>query len=74
MRAEDSPIGFYNHYSPVEIMATIKDCGYYFAVYPYNDDVYFVSTLNTESFGKLSMHYFDPDAVNRKLAALFDEQ
>ena len=74
VRAEDSLHAFYNHYSPVEVMATIKDCCSYFAVYPYNDDVYFVSTQNIESFGKLSMHFFDPDAVNRKLAALFSDQ
>ena len=74
VRAEDCPFGFYNRHRPVEIVATIKDCGSYFAVYPYNDDVYFVSTLNTESFGKLSMHTFDPDAVNQKLAELFGMQ
>ena len=73
VRAEDTVHTFYNNRSPVELMATIKDCGSYFGVYPYGDDVYFVSTLNTESFGRLSMHFSDPDTVNAKLAALFTE-
>lgn len=63
---------FFDDLCPVEIVATIKGCGSYYATSCYNGNIYFVSTLNTESFGKLCLHTYDEDEVNRKLLSLFD--
>lgn len=71
IRTLDTEYDFFNNRIPIEIMATIKDCGSYFATSVYNDEVYFVSTKDTESFGKLSMHFHDPDSVNQKLISFF---
>lgn len=71
IRTLDTAYDFFNNRIPIEVMATIKDCGSYFATAVYNDEVYFVSTKDTECFGKLSMHFYDPDSVNRKLATFF---
>lgn len=71
IRTLDTAYNFFNDRIPVEIMATIKDCGSYFATAVYNNEIYFVATKDTESFGRLSMHFHDPDSVNRKLARLF---
>ena len=73
VRVLNTPFAVFNDQSPVEIMATLKECGSYFATAVSGDDVYFVCTRDTESFGRLSMHFSDPDRVNRKLAALFAE-
>jgi hypothetical protein len=53
-------------------MATLKNCGYYHATANYEGNVYFVCTWNTESFGKLSMNFYDEDAVNKKMIELFE--
>lgn len=63
--------GCYDDYSPVETVATLKDCGFYFATANDGDDVYFVCTRVTENFGKLCLDFFDPDEVNEKLLSLF---
>lgn len=70
VRTWDTKFDFFNKYCPVEIVATIKDCGSYYATANYNDEVYFVSTLNTESFGKLCLSFYDEDEINSKLLAL----
>ena len=53
-------------------MATVKNCGFYWATAKVADEVYFVSTYNTESFGRLSLDFFDEELVNKRLLELFD--
>ena len=52
-------------------MLTLKSCGSYIATATYNGNIYFVATLNTESFGRFSLHFYDEDYVNKKLLELF---
>lgn len=72
VRTWDTALSFFDDYCPVEVVATIKDCGSYFATANYNDHIYFVSTRDTESFGELCLHLYDEDEVNRKLLSLFE--
>ena len=55
---------------PVELMATVKGCGSYFATAEHEGEIYFVCTRNTESFGKLCLHFYDEDEINRRLLGL----
>ena len=64
---------FFDERIPIEIVATIKDCGFYFATAVEGDRVYFVSTKDTESFGELSMDFYDPDEVNERLLKIFQK-
>lgn len=72
VRTWDTAYSFFNEWHPIEVMATIKDCGSYIATAPYNGDIYYVATKNTESFGKLCLRFFQEDEVNKKLLALFE--
>jgi len=76
VRTLNSKYAFYNDNCPIEVMATIKNCGCYFATAVYNDEIYFVctnlTTHGTEDFGKLSLRFFDEDTVNQKLLSLFE--
>ncbi len=71
IRVMETPHSVFNDQSPVEIMATLKDCGSYFATAVCDGAVYFVCTRDTESFGRLSMNFSDENTVNRKLAEFF---
>ena len=73
VRAWDTEWSFFNEIHPVEVLATIKECGSYFATASYGGAVYFVSTLNIESFGKLCLDFYNEDEVNEKLLKLFNE-
>lgn len=73
IRVLNTGIPFYDEHSPIEVMATIKDCGSYYATAAYDGDIYFISTHNTESFGKLCLHFYDEDRVNQRLLTLFEE-
>jgi hypothetical protein len=66
------PYKFFTDHCPTEIVATIKDCGLYFATANYNDEIYFISTMNTVSFGKLCLYSYNDDEVNQKLLSLFE--
>lgn len=70
VRAMDSPHDFFKYKIPVECMATIKGCGCYQATAMHNGEIYFVCTHKTESFGKLSMNFYNEDEVNEKLLNL----
>ncbi|MBE6584781.1 MAG: hypothetical protein E7649_07420 [Ruminococcaceae bacterium] len=72
VRTWDTEWDMFNNIHPVEVMATIKECGYYFATASYGDDVYFVCTWNTESFGKLCLKFFNEDEINKKLIQMFE--
>ena len=72
VRTWDTPDDFFNDPCPTEIVATIKNCGSYYATANYGDDIYFVSTKNTESFGKLCLHIFDEDEINKKLLSILE--
>jgi len=72
VRTWDTPQAFFNKYCPIDTIATIKNCGSYFATAEYNGDIYFISSYNTESFGKLCLNLYDEDEVNEKLISLFD--
>lgn len=72
VRALDGFDACYTDFCPIETMATIKGCGCYLATANYKDAVYFISTHNTESFGKLCLQFFDEDKVNQKLLSLFE--
>lgn len=72
VRTWETPYTFYNEPCPAEVVATLKDCGAYYATANYGDDIYFVTTLNTESFGKLCLDFFDEDEINKKLLSFFD--
>lgn len=73
VRAWETPHEVFNRHHPVEVMATLKDCGCYFATAAHNGEIYFVATHNTESFGRLHLSFFNEDEVNRRLLALFNE-
>lgn len=70
---DNFPQQFFNDHHPVELMATLKNCGSYIATAEYNGDIYFVVSHKTESFGKLCLHFYDEDEVNRKFLSLFKE-
>ena len=72
IRTEDSGYAFFDERIPVEIMATVKNCGFYWATAKEGDAMYFVCTHNTESFGKLSLDFYDEELVNERLLELFD--
>ena len=71
IRTEESGYSFFDERIPVEIMATVKNCGFYWATAKVADEVYFVSTCNTESFGRLSLDFYDEDLVNERLIEWF---
>ena len=68
---EKQPQPFFNEEHPVELMATLKNCGSYIATAEYKGDIYFVVTRDTESFGKLCLRFYDEDSVNQKLLSIF---
>lgn len=72
VRTGGTEFSFFNRYCPTEIIATIKNCGSYFATASYQGEIYFVSTYDTESFGKLCLCLFDEEEVNKKLLDLFE--
>ena len=65
------PQPFFCEQHPIENLLTLKDCGSYIATAEYEGDIYFVVTHNTESFGKLCLHFYDEDEVNKKLLDIF---
>ena len=65
-------VNYCGFYAKVAV-ATIKDCGFYFATAVEGDRVYFVCTKDTESFGELSMDFYDPDEVNERLLEIFQK-
>lgn len=71
VRTMESNIDFFKYMVPVECVATLKDCGYYYATASHNGEVYFVCTKNTESFGKLVLELHDEEEINQKLLGLF---
>lgn len=71
VRTLDTAYPFFNVHHPTEVMATIKDCGYYFATAEDNGEIYFVCTKDTISFGKLCLHLYNEDEVNQKLLSFF---
>ena len=71
VRVWETEYDFFNDHCPVDTIATLKDCGCYFATANDSDDVYFVCTRVTENFSKLCLDFFDPDEVNDKLLSLF---
>jgi len=71
VRVWETEYDCFNDHCPVDTIATLKDCGCYFATANDGDDVYFVCTRVTENFGKLCLDFFDPDEVNDKLLSLF---
>jgi len=68
------PQPFFNNEHPTELVATLKGCGSYIATAEYQGEIYFVVTLRTESFGKLTLKLYDEDKVNDKLISLFEEE
>ena len=67
VRVGETPYAFFNDRIPIETLATLKDCGSYYATAEYEGEIYYVCTRETESFGKLNLHFCEPDQVNRKL-------
>lgn len=63
---------FYDDFHPVEIMATLKDCGYYYSTAMHNGDIYYVSSTGLISFGKLCLDFFDEDEISEKLLSMFE--
>ena len=57
--------------APIETMATLKNCGFYYATAEYNGEIYYVATRDTESFGRLALNFFDEETVNKKLLEIF---
>lgn len=72
VRTWDTKWDVFDTLHPIEVMATLKGCGSYFATANCGDDIYFVATLNTESFGKLCLDFYNEDEVNAKLLKLFE--
>lgn len=73
VRVTNRNIAFFDDKMPIETLATIKDCGSYFAFYNEGDEIYYIATKNTISFGKLYTDFRTPEEVNEKLLALFGE-
>ena len=71
VRTWETDFAFFNEYHPIDTMATIKNCGFYFATAEYNGEIYFVATKDTLSFGKLCLNFYDEDEVNNKLLSIF---
>lgn len=72
IRCMEHQYRFYNEQHPLEIMATIKTCGRYFASAPHNGEIYYVSAVENDfCFGKLCLDFFDEETVNRKLLEMF---
>ena len=67
IRVTDHDYNMMGDIHPIDTVATIKNCGSYFATYTYNNEVYFVCTQNTEKFGKLCLDFYNEDAVNKML-------
>lgn len=61
----------------IDTVATIYDCGFYFAVTEYKGRYYFVSSGDVEHhivrFGELKLRQYDTDSVNEKILNLFEE-
>ena len=73
VRVLDTPHRIFYENHPTEVVATLKDCGYYFATATANGNLYYVATHNTESFGRLCLRLFSEDEVNARLLATFGE-
>ena len=61
----------------IDTIATLYDCGFYFAVTEYQGKHYFISSGGIEHhiirFGELKLAQFDTAAVNDKLLKFFEE-
>ena len=71
IRTMDHKYRFYNEQHPIETLATLKNCGRYFATAPHNGDIYYVAAAEPFAFGKLCLDFFDEDEVNKKLYEMF---
>lgn len=71
IRTWDHVYSFYNVHHPIEVMATVKDCGRYFATASHEGEIYYVASEGKMCFGKLCLDFLDEDEVNQKLYALF---
>ena len=70
IRVTDHDYNMMGDIHPIDTVATIKNCGSYFATCTYNNEVYFVCTQNTEKFGKLCLDFYNEDTVNNMLLDL----
>lgn len=71
VRTVDDANPIYKYRTPVETVATLRECGMYWGMAEYDGEVYFVCSKNTESFGKLCLELHNPDEVNEKFIELF---
>jgi len=65
----------YNHKNvQLDTVATLFDCGQYHSFYNYEDRVFFTCTLaGSVRFGELKLKLHDPEKVNDRLLALFEQ-
>ncbi len=71
VRITDTNWDRHDDINPIETMATLKSCGFYYATAEYGEDIYYVATKDTQSFGKLTLDFCDEEEVNEKLLKLF---
>lgn len=56
----------------IDTVATLYDCGFYFAITEYKGKYYFLATKGIMYFGELKLTEFDTETVNKKLLDFFE--
>ena len=54
----------------VECVATLADCGRYYATCEYEGHIFYVCSLGGLKFGELKLTLAEPEEINRKLTEL----
>ena len=63
--------------SPVDVVATLFECGHHYSCFVYNDKIYFSCSLTSNNrvhFGELKLKQYSPEKINDKLIELFGEE
>lgn len=61
--------------APVDVVATLFECGDHHSCFVYDDKIYFSCTLrSTVTFGELKLKQYSPEKINDRLIELFGEE
>lgn len=62
--------------APVDVVATLFDCGHHYSCFVYNDRIFFSCSIRGwgVSFGELKLKQYSPEKINDKLIELFGEE
>lgn len=71
--------GFLGYRAPLETMATLYECGFYYAVCEYGNRLFVISSnmldgAHTVYFSELKLKLFDASKAGKRLLALFEEE